>query len=191
MSGTFPTTPAPVSVTRTSVSPTLISVAHSLKRQVRSRGSQQWLFKLTYAPMRRATAAPLEAFLAAQRGQFSTFLFVPPVYGSSSGTPSGTVTVSGAYTAGSTSITIAGLTGTLKAGDFVKFAGHTKGYILTADATTTMTIEPPLYAALATGEAVTYSGVAFTCAVASDAFSSKLNPGNLTDSLEVSLIEVV
>lgn len=191
MSGTFPTSPEPASITRTSITPTLISVSHSLKRQVRARGVQQWSFTLKYPPQRRATMAPLEAFLAAQRGQYSTFTFVPPVFGSSSGTVSGTVTINGAHAAGVNSIAILGLTGALKAGDFVKFAGHNKVYMLTADATTTLTIEPPLYAALTTGEAVTYSNVPVTCALASDSHSATLNPGNLTDGFELQLVEAL
>jgi hypothetical protein len=191
MSGTFPTTPEPRSITRSSLSPTLISVSHSLKRQVRSRGSQQWSFKLAYAPLKRATLAPLEAFLIAQRGQYSTFSFVPPVYGNSSGTVSGTVTVNGAHAAGATSVAISGLTGTLKGGDFIKFAGHSKVYMLTADATATLTVEPPLSAALVTGEAVAYNGVTFTCALATDGLSATINPGDLTEALELVLVEVV
>jgi hypothetical protein len=191
MSGTFPTSPEPRSITRTSLTPTMISTAHSLKRQVRSRGPQQWSFRLAYTALKRATLAPLEAFLIAQRGQFSTFLFVPPVYGNSSGTVSGSVTVNGAHAAGATSIAVTGLTGTLKAGDVVKFAGHTKVYMLTADATTTMTIEPPLLSALVSAEAVTYNGVPFTVALVSDTLSATLNPGDLTEPFELNLIEVV
>ena len=191
MSGTYPTSPAPVSLTRNSLTPTLISVAHSLKRQVRTRGSQQWSFTLKYAPMRRATLAPLEAFLAAQRGQYSTFLFVPPILGSTSGSATGTVTINGAHAAGVNSIAILGLTGTLKAGDMIKFAGHSKVYFLTADATTTMTIEPPLLSALTTGEAVSYNSVPVTCALASDTLTMTLNPANLTDGFEVNLVEVI
>ncbi len=187
----YPTTPAPHSVTRSSFTPTLISVAHSLKRQVRARGAHRWSFVLKYKPMRRASAALLDAFLMAQRGQYVSFLFVPPVYGSSSGTVSGTVTVNGAHSAGVASVSITGLTGTLKAGDMIKFAGHTKVYMLTADGTTTLTIQPPLSSALVTAEAVTYNNVPVTVALASDSFDSTMTPANLTGEFEVALMEVV
>lgn len=191
MSGIFPTTPAPAEIRRQSLTPTLISVAHSLKRQVRSRGSQRWSFALKYSAMKRTNMAILEAFLMAQRGQYSTFTFVPPVFGSTSGTATGTVTVSGAHTAGDNTIVITGMTGTLKAGDFIKFAGHNKIYMLTADATTLATIEPPLLSALANGEAVTYNSVPFTCALASDTFESTLTPAGIFPGFEVSLVEVI
>lgn len=191
MSGTYPTSPVPASVSRTSLTPTMISVAHSLKRQTRTRGSQQWSFSLSYPAQRRASVAPLEAFLAAQRGQYSTFIFVPPVYGSTSGSGAGTVTVNGAHSAGVSSIEISGLTGALKAGDFVKFAGHNKVYFLTADATTTLTIEPPLLAALSTGASVTYTDVPFTCALAADTFTAQLNPGNIVSGFDVQIVEVL
>lgn len=191
MSGTFPSSPVPSEITRTSLTPTLVSIAHSLKRQVRQRGSQRWAFSLQYPVLTRAAVAPLEAFLAAQRGQYSDFIFVPPVFGSTSGSASGAVTVNGAHTAGATSIAIAGLTGSLKGGDFVKFSGHNKTYILTADATTALTIEPPLYAAIAHGEGVSYNNVSVTCALASDSFSSTVAPGALVSGFSVELVEVL
>lgn len=191
MSGNYPTTPAPASISRTSLTPTMISVAHSLKRQVRTRGSQQWSFTLAYPALRRASVAPLEAFLSAQRGQYSTFTFTPHVYGSTSGSATGTVTANGTHAAGVSSIAISGLTGTLKAGDFIKFAGHNKVYFLTADATTTLTIEPPLLAALSTGASVTYTDVPFTCALAADTFTAQLNPGDIVSGFDVQIVEVL
>ena len=58
------------------------------------------------------------------------------------------------------------MTGTLKAGDFVKFA-HDKVYMVVADVTAdgsneaTLTIEPPLITALADDSSVTYDSVPF------------------------------
>ena len=66
------------------------------------------------------------------------------------------------------------MTGTLKAGDFVKFASHNKVYMVVADATAdgsneaTITIEPPLITALANDSAVTYDNVPFTVHLIND-----------------------
>ena len=65
------------------------------------------------------------------------------------------------------------MTGTLKAGDFVKFASHTKVYMVVADATSssnasTVTIEPPLISALADNSVVTYDNVSFTVHLTND-----------------------
>jgi hypothetical protein len=191
MSGTFPTSPEPSKMSIQSLTPTLISTAHSMQRQVRSKGSQRWSFVLSYAPMSRTNWAPLFAFLMAQRGQYSTFTFVPPVIGSSSGSVSGSVTVNGAHAAGVSTVAISGLTGTLKAGDFIKFASANKIYMLTADATTSMSLEPPLGVALATGAAVTYTSVPFTCAMGADVLASTFNPANITDGVELTLVEAL
>jgi hypothetical protein len=76
MSGSYPTTPVPKSITITGISPALVSVTHSLRRQVRSRGGQRWKIEADYAPLTRAAFAPLFAFANAQRGQYETFTYV-------------------------------------------------------------------------------------------------------------------
>ena len=170
----FPTTPTPLSVTLKSLQPSLSSTAHSLKRQVRSRGGQRWSFKLSYGHMRRDEMAPLIAFALAQRGQFGSFTFIPPVIGSRRA-GAGALTVRTATSSGR-SVPVQGAVSTAiaKAGDFVKFTNGTKVYMLTADVTTnssgqaTLSIEPALYAAVSVSEAVVLDSVPFTVAFASD-----------------------
>lgn len=190
MSGTFPTSPAPQKMSVTSITPTLVSIAHSLRRQARTRGVQRWSFALSFGPSSRAAWAPLYAFLLSQKGQYSTFLFIPPRIGSTAGTGTGTVTVDGATAAGATTVAISGLSGTLKAGDFIKFAGHVKCYMLTADATTSMSLEPPLLSSLANTEAVTYTDVPFTCALGTDSAASEIIPAGLFSGIDLTILEV-
>jgi hypothetical protein len=64
--------------------------------------------------------------------------------------------------------------GRFKAGDFIKFASHTKIYMVVADVTSssnaaTVTIEPPLITALADDSVVTYDNVPFTVHLLNDA----------------------
>ena len=166
----FPTTPEASSIKITGISPTLTSLTHSLKRQARSRGGQRWLIEANYPPMTRSDFSPLWAFSNAQQGQYSTFIYQPPIYKDTSGTATGTLLVNDAagYSAGDSSITCDGLTGTLKAGDFIKFSGHDKVYTLTADGYTTLTIEPPLLSSVSDNETVVYIDVPFTMAFAED-----------------------
>lgn len=170
MSGAFPASPVASSVKITSTAPTLISVSHSLKRQTRSRGGQRWMMEVNYPPLTRAQFAPLWAFSAKQRGRYESFTFIPPVYGNSRGTATGTLLVNNAsgYSAGDTTIAADGLTGTLLAGDFIKFSGHDKVYTITADGSTTLTIEPPLLSSVADNEAITYNSVPFTVSFGAD-----------------------
>ena len=51
--------------------------------------------------------------------------------------------------AGDSTITVDGLTGSLKAGDFIKFASHDKVYSVVDDGSTSLVIEPVLQAAIA------------------------------------------
>jgi len=188
----FPTSPTASSIKITSISPTLTSVTHSLKRQARQRGGQRWALELDYPPMTRAEFAPLFAFSVAQKGQYQTFTYQPPIYSDTSGTATGTLLVNNAsgYSVGDSTVATDGLTGTLKAGDFIKFAGHDKVYMLTADGSTTLTIEPPLNATVADDEAVTYNDVPFTVAFVNDSQSFGRGAADLHD-FSISLVEIV
>jgi hypothetical protein len=190
MSGSYPITPVANGIQITGISPTLTSLTHSLKRQARSRGGQRWLIDLSYPLMDRAEFSPLWAFANAQKGQYGTFTFQPPIYKDTSGTATGTLLVNGGDSAGDSSIACDGLTGTLKAGDFIKFASHDKVYTLTSDATTTLAIEPPLMSAVVDNETVVYNDVPFTMAFADDKQIMSMGTHNFIN-FDVKLVEVV
>ena len=186
----FPTTPTASSISITGISPTLTSVTHSLKRQARQRGGQRWSIEADFPKMKRVDFAPIWAFALARKGQYETFTYVPPIYGSTSGSATGTLSANGSATAGASTITTDGLTGTLKAGDFVKFSGHDKVYALTADGDTSLSIEPPLLENVADDETVTYADVPFTVAFVKDSQSFGRGAADLHD-FSISLVEIV
>ena len=199
MSGTFPTSPVPADIKVSSFTPTLVSQTQSLKRQVRRRGGQRWAFEVNFPPMTRAEFAPIYAFCLAQRGQYETFTFVPPVVSDPQGTATGTPLANGAHSAGDNTIVTDGWSNSitaLKAGDFLKFSGHNKVYMVTADATSdgsgnsTLTVEPPLLAAVADNEAITVSDVPFTVALTTDTQEYSAGPPNVYE-FNLSLIEVI
>jgi glutamate synthase domain-containing protein 3 len=157
---------------------------------------QRFKFSASYPPMNRSEFAPVYAFIMKQRSQKETFQIALPDLKNAKGDVSGTVTVSGSHSAGDTTIDITGITGTLKAGDFVKFGGHSKVYMVVADATgdssndATITIEPPLRSALTDTESVTYDGVEFTVRLTSDI--QEFNTGDLDlYRFEVDFIEAL
>ena len=198
MSGTLPTTPRPSAVRISSHQPTLVSVAHSLKRQVRTRGAQRWSAVLSYPTMKRVDFAPLWAFLVSQKGQYEAFQGVMPGYDTPQGTATGTPLAFGAASAGATSIPTDGwtisITGILKAGDFIKFSGHTKVYMVVADANSngsgqaTLSIMPKLVAAVADNEALTVTAVPFTWQLANDQIEQSVRAPVLITA-EISLME--
>jgi len=173
MSGTYPTSPEFQSVNFASEQKTITSTTDSGKMFAVQVDGQRWKFTARYSPMNVSEFNPVYAFIMKQRSQKETFQIALPDLKNAKGDVSGAVLVNGSHSAGDTTIDVDGMTGTLKAGDFVKFAGDTKVYMVVSDATAvagaaTLTIEPPLRSSIADDAAVTYDGVEFTVRMTSD-----------------------
>ena len=182
MAGTYPTTPEFASIGFSSEQKTITSTTDSGKMFAVQVDGQRFKFSASYPPMNRSEFAPVYAFIMKQRSQKETFQIALPDLKNAKGDVSGTVLVNGSHSAGDTTIDVDGMTGTLKAGDFVKFAGDTKVYMVVSDATAvagaaTLTIEPPLRSAIADDAAVTYDGVEFTVRLTNDI--QEFNTGDL------------
>ena len=172
MSGTYPTTPEFRSMNFSSEQKTLTSTTDSGKMFSVQVDGQRFKFSASYPPMSRTDFAPVLAFIMKQRSRKETFQISLPDLKNAKGDVSGIVLVNGSHSAGDTTIDIDGMTGTLKAGDLIKFS-HDKVYMVVADATasagaTTITIEPPLREALADDSSVTYDNVEFTVRLTND-----------------------
>jgi len=201
MSGTYPSTPSFASMKFTSWQPTLVSVSHSLARQARSRGgAQRWAIEATYPPnLTRAELAPIFAFSVAQRGQYETFTLIPPaLWATARGVHTGTPKADGGSQTGRTVNTkgwTQSITGILLRGDFVKFGGHAKVYMLTADTNSdsagkaAISIEPALLASPADNESIIVANVPFSVAFVSDVQEFELAPPNM-HAYKVSFVEV-
>jgi len=173
MSGTYPTTPEFRSMNFASEQKTLTSTTDSGKMFSVQVDGQRFKFSASYPPMSRTDFAPVLAFIMKQRSQKETFQIALPDLKNAKGDVSGTVLVNGSHSAGDTTISVDAMTGTLKAGDLIKFA-HSKVYMIVSDVTAdgsneaTLTIEPPLREALADDSSVTYDGVEFTVRLIND-----------------------
>lgn len=187
--GALPTVQGPATATLTSVQPTRTSVSHSLKRQTRTSNAQRWSIAFEWSPMRRAVFMQFYAFLLAQRGQADTFTCKLDGHAAPLGLWTGTPIVNGANQTGRT-INLSGFTysqvGIAKAGDIIKFAGHSKVYMVTADATSsgtgtaTLSIEPALMQSPAHAEAVVSSNVPFAVKLVSDNLDMVMRSGMLS-----------
>ena len=172
MSGALPTSPAFAELNIESIQQTIVSRTISGKRQVRQIGGQYWKLFASYPPMTRAEFAPIHAFMIKQRGAYESFTVTPPVLGIAQGPGGGTPLVNGASQTGRSVVTDGWPTGAtltvLKAGDYIKFANHTKVYMVTADTVAdtngdaTISIEPALLSNPVENTAITYSSVPFT-----------------------------
>ena len=188
MSGAFPETQSAASIQITSLSPTLTSIAQSLGRQSRGRGAHAWMMEVSYPPLSRADFSAIWSFIVNQGGGAGVFTFKPDGYKDARGTV--TSCTSAVEVAGTEVVTVT-MTGTLKAGDFVKFASHGKVYMVTADLTGSgeLSIQPPLLEAT-TSASVTYDSVPFTMAFSTDIQSFDRGVPDL-HSYKISLVEVV
>ncbi|BAQ91276.1 major capsid protein [uncultured Mediterranean phage uvMED] len=176
MSGAFPISTAKFeSLGIRSIQNTIISKTVSGKKLARQIDNQRFAFSVRIITGKRSDVyGELMAFIVKQRSGKENFTIIPPEVEDARGNVSGTVLVNGVHAVGDTTITVDAMTGTLKAGDFIKFAGHSKVYMVVADVTAdgsneaTVTIEPPLITALANNEVVTYDNVAFTVHLTND-----------------------
>lgn len=134
--------------------------------------SQRWQFELSSPPVLRSEAFEIMSALRNNR----TNSFILPTISNTSGTASGTITaqlISSVtpdynYTKGSTTVPVAGGTGTIKKGDFIKFSDHAKVYQVTGDVNLdgstidSIGIFPGLFQDLTSGATVAYNNVSFT-----------------------------
>jgi len=203
MSGAFPISTSKFQTLGIkSVQNTIVSKSLSGKKLARQVDNQRFSFTASIITAKRSDVyGELMAFIMKQRSSKENFTIIPPEIEDARGNVSGTVLVNGVHAVGDTTIDIDGMTGTLKAGDFVKFASHTKVYMVVADATAdgsneaTITIEPPLITALTNDSAVTYDNVPFTVHLVNDiqefGTSSSDKDGNLLYQFELDVEETL
>jgi len=188
----YPTTPEFSAIKVESRHSNVRTETRSGRTQVRSLGAQRWSFTAKYNDLTRDEFAPVFAFVVGTGSGVDSFDIVPPVISDSKGNVSGTALTNGAHSIGDSTIAIDGISGTIKAGDFIKFAGHDKVYMVTADRTGAgiMSIHPPLISAVANDAQITYDNVPFKMRVAND-----IQQFGLTEfdrfTFEVDMIEVI
>lgn len=192
MSGIYPASPEFASLNITSRHNNVRTETRSGRVQVRSIGAQRWELTAQYRLMTRAQMQPIMAFIMAQQGSLETFQIQLPLHDDALGSVSGTVEANGSHSIGDSTINIDGITGTLKAGDFIKFANHSKVYMVTADRSGSgvMNIQPALLEAVPDNTVVTYDNVQFTVRLANDVQEIRAR-GYEQYTYEVDLIEVI
>ena len=179
MSGAFPISSSSFETMGIrSIQNTIISKSLSGKKLSRSIDNQRFGFTASIIVGKRSDVyGELMAFIVKQRSAKENFTIIPPEVEDARGDETGTLAVNGSHTAGDTTIAMDGFAsdsaGRLKAGDFIKFNGHTKVYMVVADVTSssgaaTVTIEPPLTTALSDDEAVAYDNIPFTVHLTND-----------------------
>jgi hypothetical protein len=200
MSGTFPSSPAPRDVAISTNQNTIVTTTASGRRQSRQIDGQRFRLRMRFPIMTRTEFAPINAFVMKQRSQMETFTYSPPTISSPLGVASGVISVNGAILAGVTSVAIDGManstSGVFKAGDYFRFTGQTKVYMVMADVSSngsgagTLTFEPPLRANVSDNTVLIYSSVDFTVGLTGDIQEFNISTENYFQ-YEVDLIEVL
>ena len=177
---------------------TLVSTADDGTTFTRQIDSQRFSFTLSFPLKSRSEINPLIAFIIKQRSRKENFTITLPAYiGSAKGTVGGSPT--GTASAGATAITLGGTrSGSLLAGDLIKFASHNKVYMVVADnsdiTSGTLTIEPPLRETIS-GSAITFDSVPITVRLTNDVqeFQSNISDSNgeLLFNYELDVIEAL
>ena len=179
MAGAFPISSAGFSTLGIkSIQNTIISKSQSGKKLARQIDGQRFAFTAQIITGKRSDIyGELMAFIIKQRSQKENFTIIPPEIEDARGVETGTLAVNGSHTVGDTTIAIDGFAADtanrLRKGDYIKFSGHTKVYMVIEDVTSssgaaTVTIEPPLTTALSDDEAVSYDNIPFTVHLTND-----------------------
>ena len=179
MSGAFPISTAKFGTLGIkSIQNTIISKTVSGKKLARQIDNQRWAFTVQIITgTRSSTYGELMAFIVKQRSGKENFTIIPPEIADARGNESNTVLVNGDHAVGDTTIAMDGHHNdnphAFKAGDFIKFASHSKVYMIVADVqassnASTVTIEPPLISTVANNSIVTYDNVPFTVHLTND-----------------------
>ena len=165
MSGTFPTTIKPSSLSLQDNRPNLINQSVSGKRVTRKYGSQFFTLDITLPPLSKDDAMDVFAFLKKQQNSFDKFDYTYPITNRGANRTQTDIVVNGSHSEGDNTIALSGFDAStsdvLKAGDIIKFANHDKVYMLESGLDSdgsgngTATISPSIIATLANSEAVT------------------------------------
>jgi len=170
MAGAFPTDPNFRSINFQDNRPTLLNQTLSGKKSARQIGAQYFSFTVQMPPIQQEKAQEIFAFLQKQKGAIGNFTIQAPLdnLGASKGETD--ILVNTAHSAGIDTVNMDGFsqtTGALKAGDLIKFASHSKVYMVQEDANASggaaaVKISPNLVSSLADNEAVTVNKPSFT-----------------------------
>jgi len=176
MSGQFPTDPNFRSLVFTDNRPILLNQTLSGKKSARQIGAQYFSFTVQMPPVDQLKAQEIFAFLSKQKGGYENFTIAAPLNNKGNSHSETDILVNGATSAGASAVPMDGFSHTnhaLRAGDLIKFAGHTKVYMVQDEVTAsggsaTVNIQPNLVAAVADNEAVTTNKPLFNVYLAND-----------------------
>ena len=169
MSGAFPTDPNFRSLNFKDNGPALLNQTLSGKKSARQIGAQYFSFTVQMPPLEQLKAQEIFAFLQKQKGAIGNFTIQAPLDNLGTSKNETDILVNTAHITGVDTVNMDGFSHTnhaLRAGDLIKFAGHSKVYIVQEEVTASsgqaaVKISPNLVNSLADNEAVTVNKPSF------------------------------
>ena len=182
MAGAFPISSAKFeSLGIKSIQKTIISKSVSGKKLARQIDNQRFGFTARVITAKRSDVyGELMAFIIKQRSGKENFTIVPPEIKNARGSANEVITNNGAITSGATTFTlnnasVNSVNGFLKAGDYFRFTGQSKVYMIVENVNTnesgvvsTVTFEPPLISNVSDNTVIIYDNVDFTVHLTND-----------------------
>ena len=172
MSGAYPTDPKFRAINFQDNRPTLVNQTLSGQKSARQIGGQYFSFTVQMPPLTQEDAQSIFAFLQKQKGAYENFTIQYPLTNLGADKSQTDIVVNGIHASQDATIAMDGFTasttGILKAGDMIKFANHTKVYMVLDDVDSnasgeaTISISPNLVAGLADNTAVTVNQPSLT-----------------------------
>lgn len=178
--GTFPSTPGFAAANFKTNNLTKKTQTASGRVVRATNATTIWSGTLAFPVMSLNEFRPIQAFVARAQGALNDFDIVIPLVSTSNSAFNhsvATLTTTSSASAGDTSVAFncgTGPTNVFKAGDVVRFANHTKVYMIAADVNSdasgnaTMTITPALVEAVSSSENITSHNVPFRMILSND-----------------------
>lgn len=176
-------------VTIRSNQPAFVSDTLSLRRRVASQGVQRWELEFSLAPS--TNYGDYMAALVANNYTVTTTMPMPQVVSQ----PTTSTAITGSGTQYSTSVTLSSNPG-IANGRYISFTqtGHTKVYVVTGAAGSTLTVYPPLLQTVPAGTTVNYldTTVNMTAILGTENnLSVSYSDGILMDTGRISVVEAI
>jgi uncharacterized secreted protein with C-terminal beta-propeller domain len=202
MSGTYPASPEFTSVDFKITTPVQTTETVNGRKRRSGFGVSYYTFTGKYSSLTPSQAATVTSFIAKQYGQVESFQIVLPKICDNKAADFaqavGNAKVKTAATKGAFSVALKGLgvsKAVFKAGDFFKFANHSKVYMVTDDVTSNSSGEATLFFSaklvvnVVVDEVLTINAVPFTVILDQDVDEFTVANGGMTN-IEVSFREV-
>ena len=196
----FPNTPSFQTVDFKVITPTITSETTSGKKRRVGQGISYYTWTAKYAPLTPRDAGPIIGFIRYAEGPLYSFeVILPEISFSKCFSQPATVVTRANLAIGSANVTVdtsnTGVGEVLRAGDYFKFANHSKVYQAVincnsgGDGNATLTFASPTVSNVPVGTSLTITNVPFTAIIDSTEQEISVGFGGMTE-VEVKMREV-